>query len=1148
MAVRLLSRSFAGGEVMPGMADRVDLGQYQTGLAKCINAIIYPHGEARKRAGTTFVNFAKCAWQGDVADITDRNVRLIPFQFSNSQSYVIELGHKYIRFHTESGTVLEGVDVAAEMIRSEGVSSGTPNRIQIFKKNHGLLAGKKIYVTATPRDGFGTEIGTISAVNAVSTSGSISGTVFTDTTHGSGMFEVGQLLTGAGIPAATYITALGTGTGSNDGGTYTINNSVTVGSITITGTPKLPMLGEPGDDPPGIAKNDYWTVSDAGSAFLSRPANAGYLLRAKAKDPYDVATSTAASFSGTTFTDTTHGTGNYAVGHKLFGAGVPDGTYITALVTGTGANDGGTYTINQSVSITGPITVTGWKEDTDLWEIVPMENWAQFDGTTEYTVEDTEDGADPDVFCIDIDSSLTGGTVPPVSFSEINRAKQAKVTALAHGFSNGDIVHFRLTNRKKCYFDASVPYKVSDVTTDSFKIKVEVLIDQEAGTTEWQYVNTKKMLRKGPLPKGLVGTTEFQTDVDLADATYTVIRAVTGNGTSSFFQESHGFYDGQVVWYEPENIAPYNREGFYRVEYIDADYFNLVEYPGATAIKASDTGPVLAGYVYPIYEIATDYDTADVPYIDYAQSFDVVTLTHTNYPVATLSRYGAADWVYEAEKFVPRVDVPDKVAKTVNGNTGTDQRYIYYAVTAVEDGEESLPTFVERDPLVVSKISNRITYERTPYFYGNGYFNDPRSLYTLTGSGFKLESGTLPYNALIRLEAGDDTSDDFIAAVEGDEMNDNIYRVAARLTNGWYVVARRSKTPIDWTLYEGDLASGDLSVYRSGSVQADLNQEGCNVQLQWKSKPNVRYNIYKRVGAGGDVLGYIGTTTDGFFTDDNITPDMSQTVATGEQYFEAADDYPACVEYFSQRKAFAGTNNRPQNVWLTRIGTESNLLQSLPVRATDSIQFRMAGREQNRIKFMAALRDLILFTESGEWRVSSANGVLTPSTTEVSQQSAAGCAPVKPVTSGNSILFVQAGSNRVMSLNFNWNAQSYMPDDVSIMASHLFEGREIVSMAVERNTFPILWCVRDDGIMVGLTFVPEQNVVAWWRFETDGLVKAVTSVKESSGSVVWVSVYRNGWTTIEKMDNYTHWRNRTIFMDAETSVVLTREGVQGDFF
>lgn len=69
--------------------------------------------------------------------------------------------------------------------------------------------------------------------------GSIAGTVFTDTTHTSGIFAVGQYLTGPGILPGTQIIALGTGTGNNNGGTYIINIAQTIGPITVTGSNSL---------------------------------------------------------------------------------------------------------------------------------------------------------------------------------------------------------------------------------------------------------------------------------------------------------------------------------------------------------------------------------------------------------------------------------------------------------------------------------------------------------------------------------------------------------------------------------------------------------------------------------------------------------------------------------------------------------------------------------------------------------------------------------------------------------------------------------------------------------------------------------------------------------------------------------------------
>jgi hypothetical protein len=71
----------------------------------------------------------------------------------------------------------------------------------------------------------------LTAPTAVVT-GSISTTTLTVTAVTSGVLAVGQTITGAGISAGTVITGFLTGTGGT--GTYTVNNSQTAGSTTVT--------------------------------------------------------------------------------------------------------------------------------------------------------------------------------------------------------------------------------------------------------------------------------------------------------------------------------------------------------------------------------------------------------------------------------------------------------------------------------------------------------------------------------------------------------------------------------------------------------------------------------------------------------------------------------------------------------------------------------------------------------------------------------------------------------------------------------------------------------------------------------------------------------------------------------------------------
>ncbi|KAF1071400.1 MAG: hypothetical protein GAK45_00528 [Pseudomonas citronellolis] len=77
----LIQPSFSAGEVSPATYARVDLGRYYTALRTCRNYQILPEGGAQNRAGTRFIAEVKTS-----ASTT----RLIPFQFSTEQTYILE--------------------------------------------------------------------------------------------------------------------------------------------------------------------------------------------------------------------------------------------------------------------------------------------------------------------------------------------------------------------------------------------------------------------------------------------------------------------------------------------------------------------------------------------------------------------------------------------------------------------------------------------------------------------------------------------------------------------------------------------------------------------------------------------------------------------------------------------------------------------------------------------------------------------------------------------------------------------------------------------------------------------------------------------------------------------------------------------------
>lgn len=105
--VTVVHANMTSGELTPKMWGRVDVARYQSGAEIIENAWPVVHGGADKRWGTSF--------HYEVKD-SSKFTALIPFVFSRTQSFMLELGHLYMRVHTDDGVVLSGPSTPFEIV------------------------------------------------------------------------------------------------------------------------------------------------------------------------------------------------------------------------------------------------------------------------------------------------------------------------------------------------------------------------------------------------------------------------------------------------------------------------------------------------------------------------------------------------------------------------------------------------------------------------------------------------------------------------------------------------------------------------------------------------------------------------------------------------------------------------------------------------------------------------------------------------------------------------------------------------------------------------------------------------------------------------------------------------------------------------
>ncbi len=309
----------------------------------------------------------------------------------------------------------------------------------------------------------------------------------------------------------------------------------------------------------------------------------------------------------------------------------------------------------------------------------------------------------------------------------------------------------------------------------------------------------------------------------------------------------------------------------------------------------------------------------------------------------------------------------------------------------------------------------------------------------------------------------------------------------------------------------------------SGTVANDLTLQGARNTITWGSTgTGVVYRVYKAVNSSGQLYGYIGETSSLSLIDDNITPDYSYNPPLATIRLDTPGNYPTTATYYEQRRMFAGTTNNPQTIYGTRSGTESNLSTSSPVSDSDALSFTIKAQQQNAVRHLVPLNDLIALTVGGAWKLASVDGqALTPSTVSVRTQTYHGSNLVHPLLTGSSCLYVETNGRRVRDLSFSWQSQVYTSDDRAIMAPHLFQNYTLTDAAYARSPDQLAWFTRSDGVILCMTYVPEHLVYGWHQHTTDGTFESVCTVTENNEDVPYFVVRRtiNGVTTrtIERM-------------------------------
>ena len=235
------------------------------------------------------------------------------------------------------------------------------------------------------------------------------------------------------------------------------------------------------------------------------------------------------------------------------------------------------------------------------------------------------------------------------------------------------------------------------------------------------------------------------------------------------------------------------------------------------------------------------------------------------------------------------------------------------------------------------------------------------------------------------------------------------------------------------------------------------------------------------------------------FTDaQNVTIEIltaldASTATTSWQlgYWSATTGFPETVSFFEQRLIFGGTTAYPQTIFASQSGLFENFDEG-SANAADAFIYTIAANRVNKIRFLAPIRDLVIGTAGGEFRVDRPTGEpLTPTNVNIKQETTYGSHTTQVMQVGPTILFVQRQKQKLREFGYSFQNDAYVAPDMTLLADHITEGgMDDVEYAQEPDS--IWWAARNDGTFLGMTYQREQDIVGWHRHLIGGKGQSCT--------------------------------------------------------
>lgn len=448
-------------------------------------------------------------------------------------------------------------------------------------------------------------------------------------------------------------------------------------------------------------------------------------------------------------------------------------------------------------------------------------------------------------------------------------------------------------------------------------------------------------------------------------------------------------------------------------------------------------------------ELQTPYAYSDLSLLRWAQNADTLYLSHPSYPLYKLQRYAQDSWALR------QVYLQDGPYLALNSYATTGDSINTTLKYSTDTGSYTLVTGPSYS--VGGTANNGSGLIRITTTTAHTYVNGQKVYISgVTGTTEANNSGT----------PGDAGSYWVISVVDTTHFD----LIGSTYTNAF--VSGGTVFPALFTQYDGK---------RTGSVQNYSRLVAFQIS-------GVRYwgTIYNVTCMAQAVFSLYPTGT----------APTNNTVCTAWQlgvYYET-NGYPSVCCFHQNRLVLAAPSNYPEQIDGSQTGLYEGFAPSDPSNLTisdsNAYQFQLNSQDVNAIRWLrSSASGLLAGTYSAEWAItpSSQQQAITPTNVNAQQTSFFGSAQVDAVQSGEAALYVQRAQRKLREMMFFWQMYTFKSTDLTELSEHITLPT-ITKLALQKETQPICWAVRSDGLLLSMIYKRElmDLQAAWSRNQLGG--------------------------------------------------------------